>query len=122
MINKQNKNAQRLHRHLRVRRKISGTSACPRLSVYRSTTHIYAQIVDDECGKTLVSASTLTKALAESLKGKTKAEQAFVVGEHLGKLATKKGLKNVVFDRGGYLYTGRVLQLAEGARKAGLEF
>ncbi len=122
MINKLNKNSQRRNRHLRVRKKVFGTSKTPRLDVYRSTTNIYAQIIDDEKGVTLCSASTLSKELAETLKNKTKSEQAFAVGELVGKLAKKKGIKEVVFDRGGYLYTGRVLQLAEGARKAGLEF
>ena len=122
MINKTNKNAQRRRRHLRVRKNIFGTKACPRLNIYRSTSHIYAQVINDENGTTLCSASTLSKELAETLKNKTKSEQAFAVGELVGKLAIKKGIKEVVFDRGGYLYTGRVLQVAEGARKAGLEF
>ena len=122
MINKTNKNAQRKKRHLRVRKNISGTKVCPRLNIYRSTNHIYAQIINDENGTTLCSASTLSKELAETLNNKTKSEQAFAVGELVGKLAAKKGIKNVVFDRGGYLYTGRVMQVAEGARKAGLEF
>lgn len=122
MINKDNKNAQRKKRHLRVRKKVFGSSSTPRLNVYRSTSNIYAQIIDDEKAKTLCAASTLSSELAETLKGKTKSEQAFAVGELIGKLATKKGIKEVVFDRGGYLYSGRVLQLAEGARKAGLKF
>ena len=122
MINKSNKNAQRRDRHLRVRKKVFGTKEAPRLNVYRSTTNIYAQIIDDERGVTLCSASTLSKELAETLKNKTKCEQAYAVGEMIGKLAAKKGIKTVVFDRGGYLYTGRVMQVAEGARKAGLEF
>ena len=122
MINKINKNVQRKKRHLRVRKNIFGTKACPRLNVYRSTSNIYAQIINDENGTTLCSASTLSKELTKNLEGKTKSEQAFLVGELVGKEAVKKGIKNVVFDRGGYLYTGRVLQVAEGARKAGLEF
>ncbi len=122
MINKINKNTQRLRRHLKVRKKVFGTTSTPRLNVYRSSTNIYGQIINDETGMTLCSASTLTKDIAESLKGKFKTEQAFVVGEHLGNLAVKLGIKEVVFDRGGYLYTGRVLQLAEGSRKAGLKF
>jgi large subunit ribosomal protein L18 len=122
MINKRNKNEQRLIRHLRVRRKVFGTKNTPRLNIYRSSTNIYAQIINDEDGTTLCSVSSLSKDIAPSLKGKSKTEQAFVVGESLGKIALKKGIKNVVFDRGGYLYTGRVKQLAEGARKAGLEF
>ena len=122
MINKENKNAKRVKRHLRVRKNIFGTKTAPRLNVYRSTTNIYAQIIDDESGKTLCSASTLSKEIANDIKGKSKSEQAYAVGELIGKLALKKKIKTVVFDRGGYLYTGRVLQLAEGARKAGLEF
>lgn len=122
MINKANKNTQRKKRHLRVRKKVFGSSSTPRLCVYRSTSNIYAQIIDDEKGVTLCAASTLSKELAETLKNKNKSEQAFAVGEFIGKLANKKGIKNVVFDRGGYLYIGRVLQLAEGARKAGLKF
>lgn len=122
MINKKNKNVQRQSRHLKVRKKVFGTNSIPRLNVYRSSTNIYAQIINDEAGITLCSASTLTKDIVDSLKGKIKTEQAFLVGEFLGKLAMKKGIKEVVFDRGGYLYTGRVLQLAEGARKAGLKF
>ena len=122
MINKTNKNAQRRRRHLRVRKNIFGTKACPRLNIYRSTSHIYAQVINDENGTTLCSASTLSKELAETLKNKTKSEQAFAVGELVGKLAIKKGIKEVVFDRGGYLYIGRVEALADGAREGGLRF
>ncbi len=122
MIIKKDKNVLRQKRHLRVRKKVFGTQEHPRLNVYRSSTHIYAQIINDETGRTLCSASSLTKEMAESLKGKTKREQATLVGEQLGKLAKKKSIKTVVFDRGGYIYTGRVQALAEGARKAGLEF
>jgi len=122
MINKENKNARRLHRHLRVRKDLSGTTSAPRLSVYRSTSNIYAQIIDDTKGTTLCAASTLSAELAGKLDNKTKCERAGLVGELIGKLALEKGIKTVVFDRGGYLYTGRVHALAEGARKAGLEF
>lgn len=122
MINKENKNARRRHRHLRVRKTVFGTAQAPRLNVYRSTENIYAQVIDDEKSVTLCSASTLSKELADELNNKTKTEQAFAVGELVGKLALEKGIKEVVFDRGGYLYTGRVHALAEGARKAGLEF
>ena len=122
MINKQNKNAQRKKRQLRVRKKVFGTKDCPRLNVYRSTVNIYAQVIDDENGTTLCSASTLSKELKGKLDKKTKIEQAGLVGELIGKLAVKKGIKKVVFDRAGYLYTGRILALADGARKAGLEF
>ena len=122
MINKQNKNAQRKKRQLRVRKKVFGTKVCPRLNVYRSTVNIYAQVIDDESGVTLCSASTLSKELNGKLENKNKVEQAGLVGELIGKLAVKKGIKKVVFDRAGYLYTGRILALADGARKAGLEF
>lgn len=122
MINQANKNVQRRHRHLRVRKNLFGTKEAPRLNVYRSTSNIYAQIINDEDGVTLCSASTLTSELKDALKGKTKNEQAFLVGELLGKRAKEKGITDVVFDRGGYLYTGRVQNLADGARKAGLNF
>lgn len=122
MIKQCNKNEQRKSRHLRVRKNIFGTKECPRLNVYRSTTNIYAQIIDDENAKTLCSASTIVKGLEGALKGKTKSEQAFIVGEEVAKQAKKKGIKNVVFDRGGYIYTGRVKSVADGARKGGLEF
>ncbi|HAJ77547.1 MAG TPA: 50S ribosomal protein L18 [Clostridiales bacterium] len=122
MINRQDKNEARQKRHGRVRNKISGTSLRPRLSVYRSTSEIYAQLIDDEKGVTLVSASTLDKEVKPQLEGKTKTEQAQIVGEVVAKRAIKSGLKQVVFDRGGYLYIGRVKALAESARSAGLEF
>ncbi len=120
MINKDNKNSLRKKRHLRVRNKVKGTAEEPRLNVYRSTTHIYAQIIDDTRGVTLVSASTVEKALETQLKGKNKVEQAKVIGEEIAKRAIAKGIKKVVFDRGGYLYTGRVKEVAEGARSGGL--
>ena len=121
MIIKQDKNQLRKKRHLRVRNKVKGTQDQPRLNVYRSTTHIYTQIIDDERGITLASASTVEKALASALKGKTKLEQAKIIGETIAKRALDKGIKKVVFDRGGYLYTGRVKEIAEGARTGGLE-
>ena len=120
MINKQNKNNLRKKRHLRVRNKVQGTTEEPRLNVYRSTTHIYAQVIDDTRGVTLASASTVEKALQADLKGKTKVEQAKIIGEVVAKRAIEKGIKKVVFDRGGYLYTGRVKELADGARNGGL--
>lgn len=122
MINKQDKNDARQKRHGRIRNKISGTSLRPRLSVYRSTGEIYAQLIDDEKGVTLVSSSTLDKEVKSQLQGKTKTEQAQIVGESIAKRALKNGIKQVVFDRGGYLYIGRVKALAESARNAGLEF
>ena len=122
MISKIDKNADRLKRHERVRNKISGTPERPRLSVFRSLNHIYAQIIDDVQGKTLVSCSTLDKAVAESVKELTKKEAAKVVGTELAKRALEKGITEVVFDRGGYIYTGRVECVADGAREAGLKF
>lgn len=122
MINKKNKNKIRKGRHLRVRNKISGTAAKPRLNVYRSTSHIYAQVIDDEKGVTLVSASTMAKDLKKKAADKTKKEAAALVGEAIAKKAVAKGIEEVVFDRGGYVYMGRVEQLADGARKAGLKF
>jgi large subunit ribosomal protein L18 len=124
MINKQDKNEIRKNRHARIRNKVCGTSATPRLAVYRSLNGIYAQIIDDEKGVTLVSCSTIDKDLVAKkvFEGKNKKEQAKIVGENLAKRALKKKIKAVVFDRGGYLYTGRVQALADGAREAGLEF
>lgn len=122
MIGKINKNQERLKRHKRVRAKIKGTAESPRLSVYRTLNHIYAQIIDDVKGNTLVTASTLDKELKGSFEGKDKKAQAFAVGELLAKKAKAKKIKTIVFDRGGYLYTGRVQSLADGARKGGLQF
>ena len=122
MITKFDKNEERLKRHKRVRAKISGTPERPRLNVYRSTVHIYAQIIDDVAGNTLVACSTMEKEIAKAVSGKTKTEHAKIVGEELAKKAVAKGITEVVFDRGGYLYTGRVAALAEGARANGLKF
>ena len=122
MISKIDKNAVRKARHNRTRRHIIGTEERPRLNVYRSLNHIYAQIIDDEIGNTLVAASTLDASIKSQLEGKTKVEIAKLVGELVGQRAVEKGVKKVVFDRGGYLYTGRVAAVAEGARKAGLDF
>jgi len=122
LIIKKDKNTVRKGRHYRVRNKVSGSAAKPRLNVYRSTSHIYAQVIDDTTGVTLASSSTLVKAVKEQIAGKNKKEAAAIVGACVAKLAIAKGIKEVVFDRGGYLYTGRVEQLADGARKAGLKF
>ena len=122
MISKIDKNADRLKRHERVRNKISGTAERPRLSVYRSLNHIYAQIIDDVAGNTLVACSTVEKAIAESVKDLTKKEAAKVVGQEVAKRALEKGITEVVFDRGGYIYMGRVECVADGAREAGLKF
>ena len=122
MIGKIDKNQDRKKRHVRVRAKISGTPEMPRLNVYRSLNNIYAQIIDDEAGNTLVACSTLEKEVAAQIADKTKKEAAKIVGETVAKKALAKGIETVVFDRGGYLYTGRVKELAEGARAAGLKF
>ena len=122
MISKKDKNQYRLIRHARVRKKVFGTEARPRLSVFRSENHIYAQIIDDVKGNTLCAASTLEKEVAAKVKDLSKSEAAKVVGKAVAEKALKLGYKEVVFDRGGYLYTGRVQALAEGAREAGLEF
>jgi len=122
MFKKVDKNTERKAKHDRIRYTLVGTAERPRLNVYRSTNHVYAQVIDDNAGKTLVSASTLDKDLVKSLEGKNKKEQAYVVGEAVAKRALKVGVKKVVFDRGGYIYTGRVASLADGARAAGLEF
>lgn len=117
MINKPNSNAARLRRHARVRTKISGTQERPRLNVFRSLKNIYAQVIDDQAGVTLVAASSL------ELDGNGgNKEAAREVGKLVAKKATEKGIKAVVFDRGGYVYHGRVQELAEGAREGGLEF
>ncbi len=122
MINMKDKNAERVKRHARIRNKISGTAERPRLCVYKSLTKIYAQIIDDVKGVTIAAASSLDKDLADALKGLNKTEQAKLVGEAVAKKALKKKVKTVVFDRSGYIYTGRVEALAEGARSAGLAF
>lgn len=122
MITKANKNKARLKRHLRVRKKIEGTSARPRLNVFRSSKHIYAQLIDDVKGVTLAAASTMDKELREEIKNGGGVEAARKVGELIAKRAKAQGHDNVVFDRGGYLYHGRIQALAEAAREAGLEF
>ncbi len=119
MINRPNTKAQRLHRHKRVRGKVSGTPECPRLNVFRSETNIYAQVIDDTTGKTLASANSLEKGF--SCDG-TKTDKAKKVGNMVAERAKAKGIEAVVFDRGGYLYHGRVKALAEGAREGGLQF
>lgn len=120
MITKLDKNAVRKKRHGRVRAKVSGTPARPRLNVYRSNQHIYAQLIDDVNKVTLASASTVEKDLNLESTGNVEAAQK--IGELVAKRALEKGVKEVVFDRGGYLYHGRIKALAESAREAGLEF
>lgn len=120
MITKTDKNVARKRRHARVRRNLSGTEMRPRLNVYRSNKHIYAQLIDDNKGVTLTSASTVDKEVSVESTGSVEAAQK--VGETIAKRALEKGYKSVVFDRGGYIYHGRVKALAESAREAGLEF
>jgi len=120
MIAKPNKNEIRKKRHLRIRTNLVGTTARPRLSVYRSTSHIYAQIIDDSKGVTLVSCSTIAKGI--NLKGLKKSDAAKKVGQEVAARAKKAGITQVVYDRGGYLYTGRIKALADGAREGGLDF
>ena len=119
MINRPNTKAQRLHRHKRVRGKVSGIPERPRLNVFRSGTNIYAQLIDDTKGVTLVSASSLEKGFEGP---GSNCEAAKKVGEAIAQRAKDKGIESVVFDRGGYLYHGRVKALAEGAREGGLQF
>ena len=122
MINKKDSNAARIKRHFRVRKNISGTPACPRLNVFRSNKGIYAQVIDDTTGTTLVSASSLDKEIKEKVSYGGNKEAAKEVGILVAKKAIEKGIKTVVFDRGGYVYHGRVQELADGAREGGLEF
>jgi large subunit ribosomal protein L18 len=110
-------------RQRRVRKKVTGTSERPRLCVYRSLRHVYAQLIDDVLGRTLLSCSSVDKAMADSIKQvKHKSDLSFIVGQNLGRMAVEKGISEVVFDRNRYQYQGRVKALAEGARKAGLRF
>ena len=122
MFNKKDRNKIRVIRHARVRKKISGTTERPRLDVYRSNVHIYAQIIDDSQGRTLTAASTVEKDIAAQIGELDKKGAAKLVGKIIAERAQAAGIKEVVFDRGGYLYTGRVAELAAGAREAGLDF
>lgn len=112
----------RTRRHSRVRKNLAGSSERPRLNVFRSLSGIYAQVIDDSAGNTLVSASTVDRDLREKMKGLKKAEQAKLVGQTVAERAKSKGIQTVVFDRGGYRYSGRVKALADGAREGGLQF
>ena len=112
----------RLRRHLRVRKRVQGTTERPRLAVFRSNVHIYAQIIDDTVGRTLVAASTMDKDLTKAVDGKTKTERSKEVGRAIAQRALDAGITTVVFDRGGFKYHGRVQALADAAREAGLKF
>ena len=127
MISKIDKNSVRQRRHARVRKSITGTAETPRMNVYRSLNHIYVQVIDDRAGNekggiTIAAASTMDKAVKEQIAGLSKTDAAKVVGTVAAQRAMEKGVTAVVFDRGGYLYTGRVKAVADGAREAGLDF
>ena len=122
MFKKRDRAELREIRHARVRKKISGTPEMPRLSVYRSLKHIQVQLIDDVAGKTLVAASTMEKGIQEQLNELDKKGAAKLVGKAVAERAMQAGIKQVVFDRGGYVYTGRVAEVAAGAREAGLDF
>ena len=122
MFTKRDRNEIREIRHARVRKKISGTPDMPRLSVYRSLKHIQVQLIDDVAGKTLCAASTLEKGIQDQLNELDKKGAAKLVGKLVAERALEAGIKTVVFDRGGYVYTGRVAEVAAGAREAGLDF
>lgn len=122
MVSKKSRSEVRKDKHRRIRNRLKGTAECPRLCVYRSNKHIYAQIIDDDAQKTLTSASTLEKSVKSEIERTDDVAAAAYVGKVIGERALDLGIKNVVFDRGGYVYHGKVQALAEGAREAGLEF
>jgi large subunit ribosomal protein L18 len=122
MSTAQKKRLARERRHRRVRKKVFGTNERPRLNVYRSLKHIYGQVIDDTVGHTLVSASTLDSEVSATVDEKNKSEQAYIVGQLLARRALEKGINQVIFDRGGWAYHGRIKALADGARAEGLEF
>ena len=122
MLRKRSRTEMRRIRHLRLRQKLSGTAEAPRLAVFRSLKHIYAQVIDDNKGTTLVAVSTREKSVAEQLKGTGNIEAAKFVGKLVAERALEKGIQAVVFDRGGHMFHGRVKALADSAREAGLKF
>ncbi len=122
MVSKESRKAARLKKHWRMRNRITGTAERPRLSVFRSNSHMYAQIIDDSQGKTLAAASTLEKEAKSALENTDTVEAAAYVGKLIAERAQEKGIKEVVFDRGGFLYTGKIQALADAAREAGLQF
>ena len=122
MINKESRNVIRQKKHLKIRNRFSGTAERPRLAVYRSNNHVYAQVIDDTVGKTIVSASTVEKKVASELKKTNDIDAAAYVGKVIAERALAANIKEVVFDRGGFIYTGKVKALAEAAREAGLVF
>ena len=122
MVSKESKSKIRVQKHLRVRNRFSGTAERPRLAVFRSNNHMYAQIIDDTVGNTLVAASTLEKAVKAELEKTNNVDAAAYLGTVIAKRALEKGITKVVFDRGGFLYQGKIAALADAAREAGLEF
>ncbi len=122
MVSKQSRQEVRVKKHMKIRNRFSGTAERPRLAVFRSNNHMYAQIIDDTVGKTLVAASTLEKDVKAELKKTNDVEAAAYLGTVIAKRAMEKGIKAVVFDRGGFLYTGKIAALADAAREAGLDF
>ena len=122
MISKKSRSEIRVKKHNRLRNHLSGTTECPRLAVFRSDNHMYAQIIDDTVGKTLVAASTLEADIKKELEKTNNVDAAAYVGKVIGERAVEKGIKEVVFDRGGFIYQGKVQALADAAREAGLEF
>jgi large subunit ribosomal protein L18 len=122
MVSKQSRNEVRVKKHNRIRNRFAGTAERPRLAVFRSNNHVYAQIIDDTVGKTLVAASTVEKEVKAELEKTNNVDAAAYVGTVVAKRAIEKGIKGVVFDRGGYIYHGKVQALADAAREAGLEF
>ena len=122
MVSKKSRSEVRVNKHRKLRNRLSGTAECPRLAVFRSNNHMYAQIIDDTVGKTLVSASTLDKEVKAECEKTNNVDAAAVVGTVVAKRALEKGITTVVYDRGGFVYEGKVKALAEAAREAGLEF
>lgn len=122
MVSKKSRQEVRVKKHMKLRNRLNGTAECPRLAVFRSNNHMSAQIIDDTVGKTLVSASTLEKEIKKELEKTNNVDAAAYIGQVIAKRAIDKGIKTVVFDRGGFIYQGKVQALAEAAREAGLEF
>ena len=122
MVNKESRQKVRVKKHMKIRNRFSGTTERPRLAVFRSNNHMYAQIIDDTVGKTLVAASTLEKEVKAELEKTNNVDAAAYLGTVIAKRALEKGISSVVFDRGGFIYQGKVAALAEAAREAGLEF
>ena len=122
MINKESRNVIRQKKHLKIRNRFSGTTERPRLAVYRSNNHVYAQVIDDTVGKTIVSASTVEKSVASELEKTNNVEAAAYLGKVIAERAKAAGIEEVVFDRGGFIYTGKIKALADAAREAGLVF